>query len=428
MEQSASRPAVQKTPGYAWIILLVVFLASFAVPLNMFKVPPVAPMMFGAFGLDPTTFGWLMSAFQVMGIFLAFPAAGLVLKFGLKPTTIVAVACCAAGSLIGTFAPNTPVLMLSRFVEGAGMAFFGVVAPVALSAWFPARRIGLAIGLWSIWMPLGSTLMFNLAPALAGDGNWQAVWWLATLYSVAALVLFALLFRMPRPDEVPVGPGGPGGQDGPGGQRDAGAAQEGGKPRIWSTQTVAGVVLLALMFTAVNVCTNGTLNTYFPTFLQTEHAMDPAAAGFVTSAITFFAILSSPVSGIVSDKLGRRKWIIALSIVLTAVAFWFAFTFTGDAELWFSVVVIGVFSATIATCAMSFVPQVVRNPAAVGMGMAALSFANAVGSFIGGMALGWLLPGLGWANGSHLLILPLLALGLVAVLLIRTKSTKEADG
>ena len=34
------QPAVKERP-YAWIILLAVYLASLAAPLNQFKVPPV---------------------------------------------------------------------------------------------------------------------------------------------------------------------------------------------------------------------------------------------------------------------------------------------------------------------------------------------------------------------------------------------------
>lgn len=32
---------IAKTPPYAWVILIVVFLASCSVPINMFKVPPI---------------------------------------------------------------------------------------------------------------------------------------------------------------------------------------------------------------------------------------------------------------------------------------------------------------------------------------------------------------------------------------------------
>lgn len=32
-------------PGYAWVILFVVFLASVAAPLNQNKVPPLMPLL-----------------------------------------------------------------------------------------------------------------------------------------------------------------------------------------------------------------------------------------------------------------------------------------------------------------------------------------------------------------------------------------------
>ena len=76
--QQGTGQEIAKTPPYAWVILIVVFLASCSVPINMFKVPPIAPVLMQAFGLDVSTFGWLMTSFTAVSIILAFPAAGIV--------------------------------------------------------------------------------------------------------------------------------------------------------------------------------------------------------------------------------------------------------------------------------------------------------------------------------------------------------------
>lgn len=400
-----------KTPRYAWVILAVVFLASCAVPFNMFKVPPIAPVLMGAFGLDVSTFGWLMTAFTVVSIILAFPAAGIVNRIGIKNVTLIALACMVAGSLIGTFSNGSAaVLLFSRFVEGLGMGFFGIVAPGALTAWFPKKRLGLAIGVWSMWMPLGSTVMLNLAPALCGDGNWQAVWWAGTVYTLAVLVLFALFFKMPSEDEIRMA----------GNEAQAASTSESAVSFKVPKVVFVSLVLIGCAFMLDNITKNGSFNTYYPTFLQEVKGMDAAAAGFVTSVTTFLGAAASPISGAISDKIGDRKWMVAIATAMLFVSFIWAFAWEGQIGLWFVVVVAGVFSSVLATVALAAVPDICGNSTKLqNWGLATMACANGVGSAIGGVALGWMVPAFGWALGSRILFLPILALAFILIVIAK---------
>jgi MFS family permease len=314
--------------------------------------------------------------------------------------------------LIGTFAGTIEVMLASRFVEGVGMAIFGVTAPAAIVAWFPKERRGLALGLWSMYMPLGSVLMFNLAPMMAGDNNWQAVWWFTTIYSVAATVLFAMLFRMPNRglasgqenDAIPT-------------QAETPVASPSGSSRT----AAIGLILLASMFALVVLCGNGSINTYLPTFLQTERSLSPATAGLVTSVSAGLGIVGSPLAGFLSDKLNTRKWLIVGALVVLLVVFWFLFAFNNPIEMWVSVVLSGLASSTIAVCTMALVPEIAQKPKLINLGMGAVAFGLSVGSTLGGMALGWMLPLFGWEMGSHLLLIPLIVLAIAITLGIRAR-------
>lgn len=407
---SANTGSATKTPRFAWVILAIVFLASCAVPFNMFKVPPVAPVLMGAFGLDVTTFGWLMTAFTVVSIVLAFPAAGIVNKIGIKNVTMLALASMVVGSLIGTFSDGNPaILLFSRFVEGLGMGFFGVVAPGALTAWFPKKRLGLAIGVWSMWMPLGSTVMLNLAPALCGDGNWQAVWWAGTIYTVVVLVLFALFFRMPTGEELAIS----------GNNLQAPESKQGAGITVPKV-VVASLVLVGIAFMLDNITKNGSFNTYYPTFLMEVKGMDPMAAGFVTSITTFLGAAASPVSGAISDKIGDRKWMVAIATGMLFVAFIWAFAWEGELGLWFVVIVAGVFSSVLATVALAAVPEFCgNNPKLQNWGLATFACTNGIGAAIGGVALGWMVPSFGWALGSRILFLPILAVAFILIVVAK---------
>jgi MFS family permease len=153
--------------AYAWIILAVVFLASVAAPLNLFKVPPVMPMLIDAFHMDISNAAWLMSIFAVTGLILAIPAGYIMQRFGPKATGLISVGFVVAGSVIGAISATAASLLLSRFIEGVGMGLIGVVGPAAIAMWFPAEARGLPMGVWSTWVPVGNIVMFNAAPVLA---------------------------------------------------------------------------------------------------------------------------------------------------------------------------------------------------------------------------------------------------------------------
>ncbi len=400
-----------ETPRYAWVILAVVFFASLVVPINMFKVPSIAPVLMQTFGMDVTTFGWLMTSATVMSIVLAFPAAGIVNKLGIKRVIMIALIAEAAGSLIGTFSMgNAAIMLFSRFVEGIGMGIFGVAAPSALGAWFPKRRLGLAVGVWSMWMPLGSTIMLNVAPALCGEGNWQAVWWAGTIYTVVLAVLFAVLYKSPTAEQVKMA-----GNDENVAAGPASAAQV-KIPRV----AIVSIVLIGFAFLLDNITKNGSFNTYYPTFLMDAKGMDAATAALVTSVTTFLGAAASPVSGWISDKLGNRKWLVVIGTAMLFIAFIWAFSWTTTFGLWAVVIIAGIFSSVLATVVVAAVPEIMGpSVKAQNLGLAVLACANGIGAAIGGVALGYLVPDFGWSTASRMLFLPIL--GVALVLLIAAK-------
>jgi len=157
----------EKTPRYAWVVWIVTFLVSFAAPLGQFKlvsiplwfiyVPDVSPA--GGFMLDAAGFGMLMTVVSLIGIVLAFPAAFICRKLGLKNTILVATLGVIIGGLIPLVAgTNIPALYVGRFIEGLGIALTGVAAPTIITLWFPEKTRGVMLGLWCCWVPLSITL------------------------------------------------------------------------------------------------------------------------------------------------------------------------------------------------------------------------------------------------------------------------------
>ena len=387
------------------MILAVLYIASVAAALNQFKVPPVLPILIRAFDLSLTNAGMMMSVFSLMGFLLALPAGFIMQRLGLKATGMIAVGAVFIGSGFGSFCSAAAWMLASRFIEGAGIGLLTIVAPAAISIWFPAEKRGVPLGLWSTCMPAGNILMFNLAPRMAEWAGWQFVWKTGAALSLAALILFWGFFRMPKPAEA--------GEKPLSGRPDP----EHEKPHSYGKAMAnAGLWLITLQFLCFNlICL--ALGTYYATFLNTARNYTLSAASFIFSLCTIAAVFSQPLGGYLCDRLGKRKPLIVISSILMAPICVLPFIVTG----WMIPALItglGVISGAIVPATFAAVPEVMKSRQSAGLGMAVLALGQNLGMLLGPIMFGKLAESIGWAGAGYAMV-PVCAISVIAVWLAR---------
>ncbi len=397
-QKSLTKPTVQILP-YAWVILAVVYLASVAAPLNQFKVPPIMPVLMQELGIDLARAGSLMSVIALVGLILALPAGILLQRIGPRASGLLALGFMAAGAALGALAGSYNNLLASRIVEGVGIGLIGVIAPATIAMWFPLARQGVPMGIWATWVPVGSVLMYNLAPALAAARGWQAVWWLGAGFALVTMLLYALLMRRPPATEPAAGQGRPG--------LDLRAALA--NRDIW---------LLALAFACFNLALIG-LATFYPTFLVEVRGYPLSQAAFVASIATLVVLVSAPLAGVISDRIGSRRLVVALPFLVLAVLFIFPFRVSGW-QITAVMVVQGLAAGAIATATFAAAPEVMRKPQWAGLGLAVILVGQNLGQLIGPVLLGELIGRVGWVAAGYALI-PICLLGFASAWLVRVR-------
>jgi len=403
--QPAPQPEKQtaEVPSYAWVILAVAFIASVAAPLNQFKVPPVMPVLMEAFGLSLGGAGWLMSVFAVTGFVLALPAGLILQRLGLKITALIAMASLVIGSALGGISTTAGLMLFSRVIEGIGMGLIAVTAPAAIAMWFPRERQGTPMGIWATWVPLGTVLMFVLAPAITTTYGWRSVWWLGAGFAALAFVL--VLFFMRMPPHMATAPG-------------ASSPPPGEAPNMKKALANRDIWLLGAMFGLFNMALIA-LSTYIPTFLSTVRGYTLASASFTASLPMIIVLVSAPLAGILSDKIGSRKTLFTWPFIVVAIMMLFPFTITGVfIPLW--MILLGIIAGFIPTATFAAAPEIMQRPELAGMGMAVVTFGQNLGMFIGPVIFGALVESSGWAAAGYWMI-PVLLLGLVAGWLVRVR-------
>jgi predicted MFS family arabinose efflux permease len=391
-----------------WMVFVVVFFLAVCVATNMMKAPPVFTTLIPALGFTDATVGWMVSSFALMGVILAFPVGGLLQKFGVKKLLLISGISTVLGSVLGALATNVPFMLASRFVEGIAFGLVSVVGIAAINTVMPDRIKGLAMGIWSVWYPVGTIISMLAAPSICDALGWQSIWWAVAVLALIATVLVVLLYAEPPQEAMPAT------QENP----------EQKTPPVEVKPDFRSVVLAALTFLAWNVIWAGAVNGFYPTYLQDSLEMSPQIAGLIVAIPSIIVLVLGPLSGVVSDRLGTRKWLMVFALVELLVLLLFAYS--GNLALsWTFIIAVTLAAAAMPTGVFAIVPELAKRPESVGMALAILAFFQNIGVLAGSAAFGPVSSALGWQQASWFFLIPVAVFGLVCSLLIKEKRRKR---
>lgn len=385
--------ACHQNPLFVGIVLLV---AGVAVAMIQYKVPTIMAPLMAQFSLDAQTASWLMSVFTLASIVMAIPSGMLAKRFGAKTMMVVACGIAVAGSVVGLFASMAPLLVVSRAIEGAALTILTTCGPLVVRQCVRPDKIGVAMGVWGIWGCVGSTVAAVLVPTLFETAGFSGLWTAFAVVAALAAVLVLVAIRVPKVpngDEAPSLP----------------------LAAVCKALVRRDTLLFFAGFAAFNVCLLAVL-TYVPTILQMQ-GFDPTLSGLISTAPMLLSVVSSPLFGAVSDRLGRTKPLLVASMLVMGPCTFLLYTQTG-ALLWVAVCVMGLVGMGGIGMFLSGYANLVPDPALAAGSMGVMILVQGVGQFLGSylvqMLLGaqltqWLFAGgvlmaLGLAGTAALLL------------------------
>jgi predicted MFS family arabinose efflux permease len=370
-----------KDKRQAWAVAAAVIIAGVVIAANRFKVPPILPVLMDELQVDMVVGGWLTSGSSVAGIILAIPVAFLLARIGLKATGLVSLGCAIAGAVIGALAPNAPVMLLGRMIEGVSVSLIVVMAPTAISLWFAPRDRGMPMGIWSAWVPIGNVVIFNAAHPLMNALGWRSLWWFGAVLAAAAFVLVALVVASPP-------------EDGAGKKRASAPPGELGRmllnPTTW---------LLAFTFAAFGFALLA-YNTWAPTYLIETLQVEPGRASFYASLMYLAAIPSNILAGWVMDRMKDRYSLLPVAFLITTVLFFWTFRLGSVRVVVPYMIVLGFASNFIPTATFTLAPETMPRVEYAGLALGMVMAGTNVGGVSGPPALGAILSAGNWPVGG----------------------------
>jgi len=187
-----SIPCINKIP-YHWLIFSTAAFSIFITATDRSALNIILPEISEEFSADLPTAQWVTIIYFLTVVSLLVPMGRLSDIIGSKKVIVTGLLIFTVGGIFSTWAPNLPLLIFARFVQGVGGGMIqGTSFIIAVSA-FDETQKGKAIGLNLIFVSLGNLIGPLIGGLIAGFIDWRALFILFSLLSFMSGALSVIL-------------------------------------------------------------------------------------------------------------------------------------------------------------------------------------------------------------------------------------------
>lgn len=381
-EASSTQKEIVKT-GSAWAVAIVAIAAAIFISASNSKLSAVSSLLLPAMGWNEGDLSFLLSINGYVAVVLAFVAPSIILRFGTRISALIVVGCAAAGALICAIAPNFEVMLIGRIVEGVGFSCIGTVVPVLFSEWFPPRKRGLPMGIFSSWVPLGS--MFIMATGglfftEASPETFRNVFWFVLALLVVVLVACFAAVRQPASSYL--------------------AAEDTSdeKPRVSEGFKSVACWLTMVMISCFALGTACVMN-FEPLYMVQTMGMTQQEANGMLLVLNACAFVGGVGIGLVSGKVvSNRMRLIVLSVCSACLAVCMGLSYAlNEAILIPWLIGFGLFNGVVPALLFTMVSEIAPRPQLASVVTSLISCGQGVGAILFGV-VGTLVMASGWGS------------------------------
>lgn len=302
-------PARPATPPvwYRWMVLVLISLAMFGNYYIYDSISPLADVLKAQLGFSDADIGLLNAIYSIPNIIMVLIGGMIIDRIGIRWSTLIFAFLCLVGAAVTVSAGVLEVMAAGRLIFGLGAESLIVAVTTAVAKWFRGKELSFAFGLNLTIARLGSFAALN-------SPGWGASlfteWRLPLLVSVAAGVICiagaVIYWVLEAVAEKRYNVGTGGAQD---------RVVLSGLLRF-GTSYWAIVALCVVFYSAVFP-----FQTFAVKFFMEAHGTTRELGGFLSSILTLFAMIATPLFGYAADRLGRRATLMVVGSFLMIPAY-----------------------------------------------------------------------------------------------------------
>jgi len=178
----------------SWVILGILSSTLLAVMFSETMLLPAIPEIMKDFNIPYNTAIWVFSAYLIVAAVMTPISGRLSDIYGKKKVLLTLLVLYTAGIIAGSFTTSISTLLISRIIQGVGLA----AVPVAFSILrdvFPVEKLSIAIGVFSSAYSGGSVLGLLFGASIIQSIGWHATFFL--IAPVAAIVTTTIAIFVP---------------------------------------------------------------------------------------------------------------------------------------------------------------------------------------------------------------------------------------
>lgn len=358
---------------YRWLVLIFVSLAMFGSYYAYDALSPLADVLKQQLGFSDLNLGFLQMMYSFPNIFTVVIGGFIIDRFGLRKAMMIFAVLSFIGPAITAASGHLPVMAAGRLIFGMGAESLNVAATTALARWFRGKELSFAFGLNLTASRLGTFAALN-SPTWArwAYANWRDPFLIALAFSALCVVAAVVYWMM-----------------------EAWAENNYDLGKVSTDKVVFAdlfkfglsywliVALCVVFYSAIFP-----FQTFAVKFFMEAHGTSREVGGFLSSMLTLFAMIATPLFGLWVDRVGKRALLMMLgSMLLIPVYLMMAYT---HVNLYVPMAMMGV--------AFSLIPAVMWPSVAYLVDQAKLGTAYGLMTMIQNIGFGGFNLLVGWAN------------------------------
>src|SRR6188508_2699583 len=175
-----------------WIVAIAVMFATFMEVLDTTVVNVSLPHIAGNLSATIDESTWVLTSYLVANAIILPMTGWLARNFGRKRLLMASVSGFTIASLLCGLAPNLPMLVFFRLIQGATGGAMQPLSQAVLLEAFPPQDRGRAMGFWGLGIVVAPILGPVLGGWLTDTYSWRWVFYINLPVGIASLVMTKL--------------------------------------------------------------------------------------------------------------------------------------------------------------------------------------------------------------------------------------------